>query len=287
MSKKPASLTSDLLARKGEAEPSPIDPAARMSLFADSDVAATGSGGADEADERPRPPEPEIIYTADETSRGSGGRRLVAGIVLGAIGAGALLLIFSTGNDRGVAPVAPEIAAGAPAWTPAPETVAPATDEPAIQPEATGDAPQTAATPDVAPPEETAPPDAPTPSEEAATTAALRPGSESPAETSPVAPEPAKPVAAATSKPARAGGVYLVQISALKDEASARAAWRLLEKRFPSILAGHALDIERADLGAKGTWFRVRAAGYETKATAASACAKLKAGGQDCMVKKR
>ncbi|MGB5949396.1 MAG: SPOR domain-containing protein, partial [Parvibaculum sp.] len=98
----------------------------------------------------------------------------------------------------------------------------------------------------------------------------------------------AKPAPAQASKaPASAKGAYLVQVAALKDEKSARASWRALSQRFPAVLGGHALDIEKADLGAKGTWYRVRAAGFQTKAAATEACARLKAAGQACMVKKR
>lgn len=297
MSKKPASLTSDLLARKGEAEPSPIDPAARMSLFAGPDFApADEGGGAGMAEERPRPPEPEIIYTADETPRGGGGLKLVGGIVLGAIAIGALLLVLSNDGDRGVAPVAPEIAGTTPtteapaAQAPAAEAVAPTVEAPSVATE------NPAAIGKAAPNE---PPAAPTaaaneadvPTADAATQPAptLRPGSETipdAVETKPATAEPPKAVADTAVKVA-SKGAYVVQISALRDEKSAKAAWRLLEKRFPAVLGGHALDIEKADLGAKGTWFRVRAAGFETRTKAAGACAKLKAGGQDCMVKKR
>lgn len=114
------------------------------------------------------------------------------------------------------------------------------------------------------------------------------------AEPAPVAAAPTTPAeeaapAAATPKPAKlaSGGAWVVQISALRDEKSAHAAWSKLTKRFPAVLGGHALNIEKADLGAKGTYYRVRAAGFASKSAAQSACAKLKAGGQDCMVKKR
>jgi cell division protein FtsN len=82
-------------------------------------------------------------------------------------------------------------------------------------------------------------------------------------------------------------GAFVVQILALKDEAAARKSWAQLVKRHPKVLAGHALDVEKADLGAKGTWYRVRAAGYASRAAAAAACSQLKAAGQDCMPRKR
>lgn len=307
MSKKPASLTSDLLARKGEAEPLSIDPSARMSLFAEPDYPAGGGTDRHDEGERPQPPEPEIIYTAEETSSGLGSSRLVIGAVLGAIVIGGVLLVMSNKSDRGVAPVAPDMTA----QTTAPETTPAAPVAQAPAPEAA--APEAAVTPEAAPAPSVSTPAAtivPTvPAEQAAapapvqtqTQAAPAPAvqvSEAPvAQTVVPAPEaqaPAAPAeevapAAPAPKPAKiaSGGAWVVQISALRDEKSAHAAWSKLTKRFPAVLGGHALNVEKADLGAKGTYYRVRAAGFASKSAAQNACSKLKAGGQDCMVKKR
>lgn len=290
MSKKPASLTSDLLARKGEAEPLSIDPSARMSLFAGTDFSPGGGPGRPD-DERPEPPEPEIIYTAEETSSGSGGTRLIIGAVLGAIVIGGVLLTLSSKTDRGVAPVSPDITAEAPPASQAVEPAAPQAMAPQSAP-----TPEAPAAPDTAVPEDIVPratvPQATLPqtaAPEAATPAspALRAGGEAASpEPAPVM-EDAAPAAPVKAQKPASGGAYVVQISALRDEKSARTAWAQLGKRFPAVLNGHALDIEKADLGEKGTYYRVRAAGFTSKAAAQSACAKLKAGGQDCMVKKR
>ncbi|HEX7775819.1 MAG TPA: SPOR domain-containing protein [Parvibaculum sp.] len=312
MSKKPASLTSDLLARKGEAEPSSIDPAARMTLSAGPDFPPYGSGGfgghGDDGEGRPRPPEPEIIYTAEETRSGGGSARLIIGAVLALIVIGGIVLTLSSRTDRGVAPVSPGITtqqapAAATEQTPPSET---ATAEPAAPgaPAASAVAPETPATTPAAPQPETTPtpqasmPQASTPqaaAPEAATVPAEQPQNpaataepapvQSPEVQAPAAEEPApaeKPVAA---KPA-SKGVYVLQLQALRDEKSARASWAHLTKRYAA-LSGHALDIERADLGDKGVWYRVRAAGFATKAAAAGTCAKLKSAGQDCIVKRR
>lgn len=298
MSKKPASLTSDLLARKGEAEPLSIDPSARMSLFAGTDFSPGGGPGRSD-DERPEPPEPEIIYTAEETSSGSGGTRLIIGAVLGAIVIGGVLLTLSSKTDRGVAPVSPDITAEAPPATqPAPQAVEPAAPQ-AMAPQS-APAPETQATADTTVPEDVVPratapqaivPQTPAPQpvvpEAAAPAPALRPGGEASGPAPAPAMEDAAPAAPAKAQKPASGGAYVVQISALRDEKSARTAWAQLGKRFPAILGGHALDIEKADLGEKGTYYRVRAAGFTSKAAAQSACAKLKSGGQDCMVKKR
>ena len=102
MSKKPASLTSDLLARKGEAGPSSVDPDSRVTLTPGRQPSLSGIGadegpspalygsaaterpdmyGSDE-EERPSPPEPEIIYTPEEERSGGRGR-LIAGAFVG------------------------------------------------------------------------------------------------------------------------------------------------------------------------------------------------------------
>ncbi|MEW6089536.1 SPOR domain-containing protein [Parvibaculum sp.] len=325
MSKKPASLTSDLLARKGEAGPSSVDPVSRVTLspgrqprlsgidadegpspalYASAATERPDMYGSDD-EERPRPPEPEIIYTPEE-ERGGGRGRLIAGAFVGlALLAGVLVAYSLNGGGSGVAPVSPDltalpgsapagrIAAEAPAAPQAPaeataeDVFADLRDEEASQaetgPETAAEAPaDTAAAPDMtaeAAPVSIAPP----------ASTALEPAS-APAPATPEAPvaaaKPAAPAASVAATPA-SGGAFVVQIMALREEAEVRGAWAALQKKHGSILGGHALDIERADLGDKGIFYRVRAAGFETRAAAISACEKLKAAGQDCMVKPR
>ena len=61
--KKPASLTGDLLARKGEAKPLSLDPEARATQPADHGLAASLAG------DRPRAPEPDIVFSSDHFDR--------------------------------------------------------------------------------------------------------------------------------------------------------------------------------------------------------------------------
>lgn len=313
MSKKPASLTSDLLARKGEAGPSSVDPVSRVTLTPGRQPNLGGIGadegpspalyasaaterpdmyGSDE-EERPSPPEPEIIYTPED--EGSGGRgRLIAGAFVGAALLAGVLVAFSLNETgTGTAPVLPEPAAEHETGTETETASSPAAEAPA-EAAATG---ETAA----APVSEAADEAFADLREEqvpmAATEAVKEPAPESaPASIVPPAspaPEPAAPAAvaevtrpAATAEPA-SGGAFVVQIMALRAEETARSAWEALQAKHGTILGGHALDIERADLGAKGIFYRVRAAGFDTKAAAQSACANLKAAGQDCIVKAR
>jgi len=104
-----------------------------------------------------------------------------------------------------------------------------------------------------------------------------------------VAPAPAVP---AEPEPARqelqAGtdGSHVVQLAAFRDEAAARDAFGKLKTRFPDLLGPLGIDIQRADLGEQGIYYRLRA-GYLDKAEADALCAKLEAQGQGCFVRPR
>ena len=250
---------------------------------------------------RPVPPEPEIIYTAEETQTGGGNARLLLIAILGLVIVGGIFLAMSGQERNSVTPVttatdvapvqgaapatetpaAPEASATAPVET-TPETVTTTPPANGNAPLAINPAAPVAAAPVAGAPAAAAPV---VPETVPAAPVAEAPVAEVPAAEAPVAtPAPAKTAAAPK---VQSGGAYVVQLLALKDEASAKAAWKKVVKTHAGVLGGHALDIEKADLGAKGTWYRVRAAGFASKAAATSACAKLKASGQDCMAKKR
>lgn len=94
----------------------------------------------------------------------------------------------------------------------------------------------------------------------------------------------AKPVQEPTEKTATAtAGGYVVQLAAFRDEPSARDAYAKLQKKFPA-LKGLSADIQRADLGAKGIYYRLRA-GYLSKADATALCSDLAAQKQACIVR--
>lgn len=323
MAKKPASLTSDLLARKGEAGPSSVDPVSRVTIAPGRQPNLSGIGagegpsqglyaslaterpemyGTDE-EERPRPPEPEIIYTPEEED-GGGRARLVAGAFVGlALLGGVIVALSLNDGGSGVAPVSPDITAlpddkpasaapvaQAPAAPEAPASTA--TDEteatvPDMAESPAEEAPELRASAEPAEPAEAGAPAASESAPTSITPPALQSKAEAPAAAEPapekaVAAEPAAPAPAAAS-----GGAYVVQIMALREEGAAKTAWATLQKKYPAILGDHALDIEKADLGDKGTFYRIRAAGFETKAAAQSACSSLKSAGQDCLVKAR
>ena len=95
--------------------------------------------------------------------------------------------------------------------------------------------------------------------------------------------------APATAAPANdaptAAGNYRVQLAALKTEADANSAWKRLAAKYPDVLGSLAPHLEKADLGAKGIYYRVQAGPFTDKNAARDICTKLKAVGQQCLVK--
>ena len=101
------------------------------------------------------------------------------------------------------------------------------------------------------------------------------------------APAPAKvaaPVAtSAAAKPAASGG-YVLQIGAYKSQSDADAAWKVYKAKHSALLSAYSDDVQQADLGEKGTWYRLRIGGFADKDMATSLCDRLKADGGVCML---
>lgn len=96
----------------------------------------------------------------------------------------------------------------------------------------------------------------------------------------PAAPKPAAAEPAATA-PA-AGGAYVLQIGAYKSQEEADAAWKSYHGKHAGLLSGYGEDVKKVDLGAKGTWYRLRTGSFASKEAAASLCSKLTAEGGAC-----
>jgi hypothetical protein len=84
-------------------------------------------------------------------------------------------------------------------------------------------------------------------------------------------------------KAAPKGNVY-IQLAAVKSEADAKTKWAALKSKYSS-LSSLALKVQKADLGAKGTFYRVQA-GPTSADNATSICAKIKAAKGDCLIAK-
>ncbi len=174
-----------------------------------------------------------------------------------------------------VAPPAPVVTDTAPAAPDVPAVAAPAAPEvPSVA------APDSAAAPAPAAPEPAA----------AAPAPAATPAPEPAAAPAPVvqatAPEPAAtqtasaPASTPVSVPA---GSIRIQFAAVKSEAAAQDVWSQLQKRYPAVLGGLGLNVEKVDK-AGSVLYRVQAGPFSDRAAAKQACAKLKAQNQDCIV---
>jgi hypothetical protein len=106
-----------------------------------------------------------------------------------------------------------------------------------------------------------------------------------PAETQPAtqtaSAEQAAPLATA-SVPA---GSYVIQIASLPSEAEAQKSYNNLSAKFAGVIGGRGVDIRKAEIAGKGTYYRVRIpAGSRQEANAL--CSKYKSAGGSCLVTK-
>jgi hypothetical protein len=83
-----------------------------------------------------------------------------------------------------------------------------------------------------------------------------------------------------------AGGNYLVQVSSEKNEAHARASYRALQNKFSAALGSRPPVIKRADLGAKGVYYRAMVGPFGSTEEAAKFCGNLKSAGGQCVVQR-
>jgi cell division septation protein DedD len=187
--------------------------------------------------------------------------------------------------------------------TPAPQTAKPEPAPAAAPPQQLAQAPaRPATTPPTTPPASTAKPAAappPTAKPPApATTVTAKPATPPPPTRQAVTAPPAATgapralpgvgpsVGTATTPPtaAPASGGYVLQIGAFKSQAEANAAWRAYSGRHAALLKGYGPNVQQVDLGEKGTWYRLRIAGFADRDVASALCDRLKADSGACFL---
>lgn len=94
-----------------------------------------------------------------------------------------------------------------------------------------------------------------------------------------------KPKVAEKSATPSASPRFMVQLSATRSRAIARQTYTNLQKKYPLELQSRDPLIFRADLGAKGIFYRVNVGGFSSKENANEFCNALKAKGASCLVK--
>ena len=135
----------------------------------------------------------------------------------------------------------------------------------------------------VAPPPELTEPD---PREEALTEPEIEnaPTASAPAEE---APPTGGPPQLSPAPSFASSGRYVAQLAALQSEAGVEAAWRRYASRAPDLFARADMDVERADLGQRGVYYRIRAGYFADRENASRFCERIRQMGQDCIVAAR
>lgn len=88
-----------------------------------------------------------------------------------------------------------------------------------------------------------------------------------------------QPLATSSSAPA------YVQLSSQRSPEAAQQSLNEVRRRFGSLLTGEPLEVQRAELGERGIYFRVRMPASSVEA-ANSVCASIKLNGGDCFVRR-
>jgi hypothetical protein len=208
------------------------------------------------------PAPPAAVATVDDPNAADGGPRRVKTMVVRPDGS-----VMPPPAAPVPAPAAPQqVATANAAPVPGvPQQVAFA--EPAMPPPPMPEAPQAA-------------PAAPAPVAEAAPAPVA-------ADPQPVAAIPPKPkVAAAEAAPAPAKpSQFVVQVGSKQNQTEALATFADMQQKYPTLLASYRPMVQKADLGAKGVWYRLRIGPIVDKTAATKLCGQLKSQGHpDCLV---
>jgi hypothetical protein len=81
-------------------------------------------------------------------------------------------------------------------------------------------------------------------------------------------------------------GGYIVQVSARRSKADAQASFLSLQSKFPRQLGGRTAIFQRADLGAKGIYYRAMVGPFASAGAADQFCGSLKAAGGECIIQR-
>ena len=101
---------------------------------------------------------------------------------------------------------------------------------------------------------------------------------------------PSAPPAVASIPPAAsapASGNFRVQLGAVRSHDAAQKEWERLQKTNKDLLGKLSLNISQANLGDRGTFYRVQAGPVGDQQAATDLCAKLKARNVSCIIVKQ
>ena len=100
-------------------------------------------------------------------------------------------------------------------------------------------------------------------------------------------PEPVvtQPVPTATTLSSATDGTHVVQVGAFRSNEEALGKFSSMQSKYGSIIGAKQPDVQRADLGDRGIYYRLRVGPFSNRTDAISFCDQLKSAGQDCLVK--
>jgi SPOR domain len=98
--------------------------------------------------------------------------------------------------------------------------------------------------------------------------------------------QPTQRIAAPAVGANGAVGGYIVQVAARRSKADAEASFRSLQSKFPRQLGGRTATYQRADLGAKGIYYRAMVGPFASAGAADQFCGSLKAAGGECIIQR-
>jgi cell division protein FtsN len=87
------------------------------------------------------------------------------------------------------------------------------------------------------------------------------------------------------STPTASTGSWSMQIASQPSVESAKTTYQDLARRYGSVLEGHPVNIVKADIAGKGTFYRVRVPA-QSRNDAIDLCTSYKAAGGNCFVSK-
>jgi hypothetical protein len=108
--------------------------------------------------------------------------------------------------------------------------------------------------------------------------------SQSPSSSAAATPAPTPPASPAPTPGGASGEPYRVQLAAVRSRDRAEKEWNRIKTKNDDVLGKLSLSVMRADLGARGVYFRLRAGPLASETEARAVCDKLSARKVPCLV---
>lgn len=87
--------------------------------------------------------------------------------------------------------------------------------------------------------------------------------------------------------PAAGAEGYVIQLASVQSEERAREEWVRLQRLHPDLLGDMILSLQSAEVGDRGTFYRLRTGPFPNQATAEDMCWQLRAVQLECLVIQR